>query len=105
GSGYEACKALKSTGHRYLYTASFKATDENGNSMTAGRSVHIDTLPPVVKITSVTPIVNDSGTQYVNGTITIAGTVNEADLKDVTYAVYIAGSSTPAAAGSLGVVY
>ncbi len=105
GTGYEACKALKDSKLRYLYTASFKASDENGNSTTAGRSVHIDTLAPVVKITSVTPIVNDSGTQYVNGTITIAGTVNEADLKDVTYAVYTAGSSTPAATGSLGVVY
>lgn len=105
GSGYESCKALAGSGHRYLYTASFTATDENGNSMTSGRSVHIDTLAPVVKITSVTPIVNDSGAQYVNGTITIAGTVNEADLANVTYAVYTAGSSTPAVTGSLGGVY
>lgn len=75
------------------YTLTFTATDSYGRTTTELRSITIDTTDPVVTIRSVTPSVskdNDSNL-YLNGTVSVTGTVNEMYLEDVWYEVYVDG--------------
>lgn len=75
------------------YTFTFTATDSYGRITTETRSVIVDTTEPEVTIRSVTPSVskeNDSNL-YLNGTVSVTGTVNEMYLEDVWYEVWVDG--------------
>ena len=102
---YEKIKA-ESAGLSRLYTFTITATGSGGLTTSDSRSIHIDTTRPTVTISSITPTV--SGSEYfgeshgykdytfLNGSISIKGSVDESNLKEVTYDVRVSTDLTKA---------
>ena len=102
---YEKIKA-ESAGLSRLYTFTITATGSGGLTTSDSRSIHIDTTRPTVTISSITPTV--SGSEYfgeshdykdysfLNGSISIKGSVDESNLKEVTYDVRVSTNLTKA---------
>ena len=95
-SDYGSIKA-EDTGLSYMYTLQVIATGSTGHTSSADRSIHIDTKNPVPTVSSITPTVEDyedfestlaSKYSYLNGTITVKGSVEEQNLKNVTYDIW-----------------
>src|SRR5574344_548898 len=106
GTNYSTYKAELDTGKLYLYDITVKATDSNNASSTqAEKYIHVDTTKPVVSLSAVSPIVTEGTTNYVNGKITISGSVVETNLASLKYNVYINGSSTSSKEVDLGSLY
>ncbi|WP_273443809.1 hypothetical protein, partial [Treponema berlinense] len=79
---YEKIKAEKYSGKSYLYTLELYGKSSSGHDSTVSSNVQIDTVLPVVSISSITPTVDgseydSSSNTYVNGTITVKGAVEE----------------------------
>jgi hypothetical protein len=91
------------SGKQYLYSVTVIAEDQNGKTTEKDVNVHIDTTAPVVKITSAAPVVKSDSATFVNGTVTVSGTVDEVYLNSLRYDVYIDGSMTASAGASLPV--
>jgi hypothetical protein len=72
----------------YLYTIDVTAADENGNTYSSERRIHIDTVRPSVSIKSVSPIVSGC----VNGKVTISVSISDTNLSSSSYTVYVDGS-------------
>jgi len=109
GTGYtDELKAESGSNKLYLYDITIKAIDgNNAKSAIAEKYVHIDTLPPNVSITKVTPDpVAYNGDNCVNGSITVSGGIVETNLSSVKYTVYSNGSPVTGLVDvSLGSVY
>ena len=113
GDGYDICKAAENSGKQYLYSITVTATDENGMTVSSTRKVHVDTIKPVVSISSISPIVSKltnttagSYTDYVNGTFTVSGTVEETYLDGAAYTIKVNGTALNSASSeSLGTVF
>ncbi|MCQ2241773.1 hypothetical protein [Treponema sp.] len=90
--GYEAVKCEE--GKAYLYSADFIVHEITNSSSSVNSTIHVDTVKPVVTITSLTPVISDYGTgdnegkSYVNGKITVKGNVEETNLDKVTIEYY-----------------
>ena len=97
-SNYETLKAETEEGKMYLYTLSVTGKSSSGHEANIERSVHIDTKLPSISISSAEPRVtkyeglkDSSGSDisekyiYLNGTVTIKGSIDEQNLKEVTY--------------------
>ena len=105
---YEKLKAEAESGAMYQYTLKVTAVDEVGNSGSESRSLSVDTAAPEVVISSVVPSVtgytdsahSDAEQAYVNGTITISGSINEMNLAEAYYVVYVGGESIKGEDGS-----
>ncbi len=76
-------------GAHLLCTVNVTAKSSSGHDGSASGSVHIDTVSPVVQITSVTPLIsgeeyfgNGDTNNYLNGKIAIRGNVIEQNLKE-----------------------
>ena len=95
-SGYAGAKCEPGDGKAYLYEATFKVYDKGGQESSVNNAVHIDTVRPVVNITSITPVIsdyaNDRGRSFVNGDITIKGNVEETNLTSVVAKLYVEGN-------------
>ena len=104
-AGTASCFAAPESGKRYLYSAQFTAVDEINLTTVATRNVHVDTLKPAVVISTVTPVVTVGTVNKVNGSILISGSVDEAELANVSYSVYIDNNTTPVVTTSLDKVY
>lgn len=110
---YSNIQLTKECGKSYLYTIKFTAENISG-TYSETLNLHVDAIKPVVNITSVTPYVSgsdrtdisgiDENKYYLNGNITVNGSVVESNLKDVSYAVYVDGKATDIS-GTLGSVY
>lgn len=84
-SGYDDIKATELSGKSYTYSLELYAKSSSKHDVTMTRYVQVDSTAPVVEITSITPTVSgseydDSSNTYVNGTITVKGTVEETNL-------------------------
>jgi large repetitive protein len=92
-SGYTAYTAGSSIA--YLYTIDLTVMDENGNTTTSERRIHVDTIDPSVNITSVSPTVTRStdSKKCVNGTVTIGASISDTNFQSSSYSVYVGGST------------
>lgn len=84
-SGYDDIKAAELSGKSYTYSLELYAKSSSKHDVTMTRYVQVDSTAPVVEISSITPTVSgseydDSSNTYVNGTITVKGTVEETNL-------------------------
>lgn len=84
-SEYDDIKAAELSGKSYTYSLELYAKSSSKHDVTMTRYVQVDSTAPVVEITSITPTVSgseydDSSNTYVNGTITVRGTVEETNL-------------------------
>ena len=98
--GYEKIKAEKGSGKSYLYTLELYGKSSSGHDSTVSSNVQIDTVLPVVSISSITPTVDgseydSSSNTYVNGTITVKGAVEETNLESVVMRIFVDGSAVP----------
>ena len=96
--GYEKIKAEKDSGKSYLYTLELYGKSSSGHDSTVSSNVQIDSVSPVVSISSITPTVDgseydSSSNTYVNGTITVKGTVEETNLESVVMQIFVDGSA------------
>ena len=77
----------------YLYAITFYAIDSDQNkSVNIERRVHVDTIKPEVYINSVSPVITfeDDSETYVNGEITISGSVEDNEkLSNTKYEIYV----------------
>ncbi len=85
-----------------------RATDESRNSATAARTIIVDRTPPVVTITSATKA--DASPLAAGGwtaptTLTVAGTVNDANLQSASYTVNGAGGPLSLGGGGVFTVH
>ena len=78
-----------------LASLEISGKSSSGHSGSTSRDIHIDTVAPVVTMTSITPSVsgseyfgNDDTNTYLNGNITIKGNVEEQNLKNVSYDIW-----------------
>ncbi|MDO5767782.1 MAG: Ig-like domain-containing protein, partial [Spirochaetales bacterium] len=95
---YEKIKAEKNSGKSYLYTLELYGKSSSGHDSTVSSNVQIDTVLPVVSISSITPTVDgseydSSSNTYVNGTITVKGAVEETNLESVVMQIFVDGSA------------
>ena len=95
---YEKIKAEKNSGKSYLYTLELYGKSSSGHDATVSSNVQIDTVSPVVSISSITPTVDgseydSSSNTYVNGTITVKGAVEETNLESVVMQIFVDGSA------------
>ncbi|MBR4321497.1 Ig-like domain-containing protein [Treponema sp.] len=105
---YELFSAEKGRGKIYSYTATVKATDISGNYGEGSSMVTADTLPPVITVSSLLPSVSDytdenhtdENVVYVNGNITISGTIYDDNLKTAYYTVLVNGKTVKDEAGN-----
>ena len=93
-AGY-ASVAAEEAALAYMYTVAVEAKGSAGLATTETRSVHIDTTAPEVTISSITPTVsgsdyfgNEDTHTYINGSVSIKGSINEQNLEEVTYDVW-----------------
>ena len=93
-SEYEKIKAEKK-GLSYLYNIKVSVEGSTGHTAETERSIHIDTVDPIVTLNSATPIVigkdyygEDDENYYLNGEIKISATVDEQNLEEVKYDVW-----------------
>ena len=77
----------------YLYAITFYAIDSDQNkSVNIERRVHVDTIKPEVYINSISPVITfeDDSETYVNGEITISGSVEDNEkLSNTKYEIYV----------------
>ena len=97
---YEKIKAEKDSGKSYLYTLELYGKSSSGHDSTVSSNVQIDTVLPVVSISSITPTVDgseydSSSNTYVNGTVTVKGAVEETNLENVVMQIFVDGSAVP----------
>ena len=88
---YEKIKAEKGSGKSYLYTLELYGKSSSGHDSTVSSNVQIDTVLPVVSISSITPTVDEYSGEtgpFVNGTVTVKGAVEETNLESVVMEVY-----------------
>ena len=78
-----------------LASLEISGKSSSGHSGQTSRDIHIDTVAPVVTMTSITPSVsgseyfgNGDTNTYLNGNITIKGNVEEQNLKNVSYDIW-----------------
>ena len=95
---YEKIKAEKDSGKSYLYTLELYGKSSSGHDSTVSSNVQIDSVLPVVSISSITPTVDgseydSSSNTYVNGTITVKGAVEETNLESVVMQIFVDGSA------------
>ena len=95
---YEKIKAEKNSGKSYLYTLELYGKSSSGHDATVSSNVQIDTVSPVVSISSITSTVDgseydSSSNTYVNGTITVKGAVEETNLESVVMQIFVDGSA------------
>ena len=93
-SEYGKIKAEKK-GLAYLYNIKVSVEGNTGHTAETERSIHIDTVDPIVTLNSATPIVigkdyygEDDENYYLNGEIKISATVDEQNLEEVRYDVW-----------------
>ena len=94
GKAYQEIMA-EAEGLMYMYTVNIKVTGTSALTYEMTRSVHIDTTKPVVRITSVTPVVSgaeyfgagDENT-YINGSVSLKGSIEEPNLTEVKYDIW-----------------
>lgn len=77
----------------------------SGGSNTNNHIINIDTKKPVIKISAITPTVEDSGIICVNGNITLQASVSETALKDVSYEIFYSEDNKSVEKGSFGASY
>ena len=100
-ASYSSFIAAEGAGKQYLYNLEVTATASTGHQTSASISVHIDTKPPVPEVSSMEPRVENyegftssarqalaSSYYFLNGTITVKGSIEEQNLSNVTWAVY-----------------
>lgn len=97
-SEYETLKAENASGKNYVYTLELTGKSSSGHDDTKTSMVQVDSILPVIEIASITPTVdgseyNASENTYVNGTITVKGTVEETNLAGVSMQIYVDGSA------------
>ncbi len=97
-SEYEKIKAEESSGKNYLYTLELTGKSSSGHEDTKSSMVQVDSILPELEISSITPTVdgseyNSSSNTYVNGTITVKGTVEETNLESVSMQIFVGGSA------------
>ena len=81
----------------YLYTLTLEAKSSSGHTAETSRSVHVDTTLPAISISSAEPRVelyeplgDDLKDKYIylNGTVTIKGSIEEQNLSEVSYDIW-----------------
>ncbi|BDC96777.1 hypothetical protein TRSA_18760 [Treponema saccharophilum] len=96
-ANYSAIAAARESGKMYLYTLTLEAKSSSGHTAETSRSVHVDTTLPAISISSAEPRVelyeplgNDLKDKYIylNGTVTIKGSIEEQNLSEVTYDIW-----------------
>ena len=97
-SGYSTIAAAENSGESYLYTLEIYGAASSGHDTTVSSNVQIDSVLPVVSISSITPTVDgseydSSSNTYVNGTVTVKGTVEETNLESVSMQIFVDGSA------------
>lgn len=95
---YNTIKAAEGSGKSYVYTLALYGKSSSGHDANLSSYVQIDSTLPVVNLSSITPTVNgseynSSENTYVNGTITVKGTVEETNLSTVSMQVYVDGTA------------
>lgn len=95
---YNTIKAAEGSGKSYVYTLALYGKSSSGHGANLSSYVQIDSTLPVVNLSSITPTVNgseynSSENTYVNGTITVKGTVEETNLSTVSMQVYVDGTA------------
>lgn len=89
--GYEKIKAEKGSGKSYLYTLELYGKSSSGHDTTVSSNVQIDSVLPKIEISSITPTVDEYDGKtgpFVNGTVTVKGTVEETNLESVAMQIY-----------------
>ena len=89
--GYEKIKAEKGSGKSYLYTLELYGKSSSGHDSSVSQNVQIDSKKPSVGISSITPTVDEYKGEtgpFVNGTVTVKGSVEETNLESVVMEVY-----------------
>ena len=98
-------------GVSYLYTIKGVVTSTSGQSTEIERNVRVDTTDPVISISQLTPTIDgldfykseDKAFTYVNGEITFKASIEETNLKSVSYEVFIGENDAPVySSGDLG---
>lgn len=97
-SEYETIKAENASGKNYVYTLELKGKSSSGHEDTKSSMVQVDSILPVIEISSITPTVDGSEfdsslNTYVNGTVTVKGTVEETNLESVSMQIFVDGSA------------
>ena len=96
-ANYSAIAAARESGKMYLYTLTLEAKSSSGHTAETSRSVHVDTTLPAISISSAEPRVelyeplgNDLKDKYIylNGTVTIKGSIEEQNLSEVSYDIW-----------------
>lgn len=96
-ANYIAIAAARESGKMYLYTLTLEAKSSSGHTAETSRSVHVDTTLPAISISSAEPRVelyeplgDDLKDKYIylNGTVTIKGSIEEQNLSEVTYDIW-----------------
>ena len=88
---YEKIKAEKNSGKSYLYTLELYGKSSSGHDSSVSQNVQIDSKKPSVGISSITPTVDEYKGEtgpFVNGTVTVKGSVEETNLESVVMEVY-----------------
>lgn len=98
-------------GVSYLYTIKGVVTSTSGQATEIERNVRVDTTDPVISISQLTPTIDgldfykseDKAFTYVNGEITFKASIEETNLKSVSYEVFIGDNDAPVySSGDLG---
>lgn len=90
-SGYSTIAAAENSGKSYLYTLEIYGAASSGHDTTVSSNVQIDSVLPVVSISSITPTVDEYDGKtgpFVNETITVKGSVEENNLTSVVMKIY-----------------
>jgi len=96
-ANYSAIAAARESGKMYLYTLTLEAKSSSGHTAETSRSVHVDTTLPAISISSAEPRVefyeplgDDLKDKYIylNGTVTIKGSIEEQNLSEVSYDIW-----------------
>ena len=90
-------------GVSYLYTIKGVVTSTSGQSTEIERNVRVDTTDPVISISQLTPTIDgldfykseDKAFTYVNGEITFKASIEETNLKSVSYEVFVGENDVP----------
>ena len=91
---YEKIKAEKDSGKSYLYTLELYGKSSSGHDSSVSQNVQIDSKKPAVGISSITPTVDEYKGEkgpFVNGTVTVKGSVEETNLESVVMEIYAGG--------------
>ena len=90
-SGYSTIQAAEKSGKSYLYTLEIYGAASSGHDTTVSSNVQIDSVLPKIEISSITPTVDEYDGKtgpFVNGTVTVKGTVEETNLESVAMQIY-----------------